>query len=303
MIAKRSVIGRFLSVFLAGCLFFGSTKLSAQTSYGNKPTNPEKFELQAEDTSKGNRKLEGLCRAMYKTPDNYTRYFDKTEYVPLKTNKPIPITNEYIRITTRVGYNNRNLRILVGVDDQRINDGSQIKDVYLWLISTSKESSLSQYALVSDKQRKTAEILKVGEEVCKGEYCENLFSAGDRIVDYSMKKLGFKRKEDYRLILDMLDFRVATRGFSEAQAAKIQDASKGRTYISAFRLDPPPIRMASVQQVKAYESIFTISGSEPYGLVILTYGSKAISKGILGELDLDSEPYLKVIYFDFNLRK
>ncbi len=295
MITKKRVGGSFLSVFLAGYFFFSPFKLSAQDYspyHSIKPNNPDKFDKPIEDTLRLNQRLEILCQDLYSTDSDFNRYFDKTQYVPLKINE-----DEYIRVHTKVDYNKKNVRVLVGIDERNIRENLQIDDVYLWLVSTTKENASSQKCLILDRNRKTVEISPIGEEVCKGEYCENLFSAGDRMIFYVSKKLGFTRQEDITLILRSLDFRVATRARSEAYAIELQNITKGRTYLSHIKNKNPPISMMTNREYKAYEIIINIAGSEPYGLVILSYASKI--KGIAG---YQTNPCLNVIHFNFNLQ-
>lgn len=296
MATKKRIIGGFLSMFLANCLFFNPIKLSAQEYspyHSIKPNNPDKFDKPIEDTLRLNQRLETLCRDFYSTGSNFNRYFDKTQYVPLKINE-----DEYIKIHTKVDYNQKNIRVLVGIDERNIKERLQIDDIYLWLVSTEKENTSSQKCLILYRSRKTAEISPIGEEVCKGEYCENLFSAGDRTIFYVSKKLGFSRQGDINFILHGLDFRVATRARGEAYAIELQNITKGRTYLSKIEKKNPPISMTTIQEYKAYEILINIAGNEPYGLVILSYASKI--KGIVG---YQTHPCLNVIHFNFDLQK
>jgi len=215
----------FLSLFLAGLLSIPSLGVAQQ--YGtSKPENPKKFETEL-NNSQLESKLQRVYSEFFSMPSGYGIYCNETQEIPLMGNQ-----REMVRIRTKIGYNGKSIKILMGVANEDAKKEFQINGLYTLVISGAKESGTSQKALVLDRARKNVSSIELGESSCEGEMCENLLSISDRIIFEVSKKLGLKQQKDLITLLSGFDFGIVSRAKASGDGSRIGDKSKGKAYVS-----------------------------------------------------------------------
>lgn len=281
-----------LPLFLTGLLsIYGIVR--AQQYGTSKPENTKKFELEL-NASQLESKIQSVYSDFFSMPSGYGLYCNETQDLSLKGSP-----REMVQIRTKVGYNGKAIKILMGVGEDKAKKEMQIDGLYLWLISGNPETSTSQRALVLDRSRKNVGPVELGTLSCEGEMCENLLSISDRIIFEISKKLGLKKQEDLTTILGGLDFRIVSRAKASGDASKISDKAKGKAYISYIPSEMIPIRMFSFPETKIYEINIITGNSEVFGLVLLGYVSKLnYSLGNTIQKKYQSEPFFREIYFN-----